>query len=156
MSPRQAPEEILVGERDFDSVFSYTAGTIRSRFLTEIRDNKRIVGTKCPHCNMVWVPARSTCVRCFESLNDFEEVSDTGEVVTFSVVHRSQPFYPTRPPFAYGVIKLEGADSSLVHLIGGIDPANIETGMKVKAVFRENRIGSILDIEYFEPLNGSR
>ena len=156
MSLRQAPEEILVAERDFDSIFSYTAGTIRSRFLTGIRDNKKIVGTRCTECNKVWVPARSTCVRCFASLSDFEEVSDIGEVVSFSVIYRSQPFYPARPPFAYGVIKLEGADSSLVHLIGGVEPANIETGMKVKAVFKEDRIGSILDIEYFEPVIGSR
>ena len=156
MSLKQSPEEILIGERDFDSIFSYTAGTIRSRFLTEIRDNKRIVGTKCSRCNMVWVPARSTCVRCFESLSDFEEVSDTGEVVSFSVVHRSQPFYPAKPPFVYGVIKLEGADSALVHLIRGMAPEDIKAGMKVKAVFKEERIGSILDIEYFEPLDGSK
>ena len=144
--------EVLLAERDFDSIFSYTAGAVRSRFLTELRDNQKIVGTRCHKCNMVWVPARSTCIRCFTALSDFEQVSDTGEIQSFCVVNRSQPFYPADPPFAYGIIQLEGADTHLVHMIGGINADQVKTGMKVKAVFKKERTGSILDIAYFKPV----
>jgi uncharacterized OB-fold protein len=144
-------EEILIAERNFDSIFSYTAGTIRSRFLTEIRDNKRIVGTKCPHCGKVWVPARSTCMKCFGSLKDFVAVSDRGTVTTYSVINCSQPFYPAKSPFVFGIIQLDGADTGLVHLLSEIDPEDVKIGMKVQAVFKEERIGSILDIKYFKP-----
>ena len=149
----KAEEEILIAERNFDSIFSYTAGTIRSRFLTEIRDHKKIVGTKCAHCGMVWVPARSTCVRCFGSLKDFVEVSHIGTVTTYSVINCSQPFYPAKSPFIFGIIQLGGADTALVHLLGEIDPEDVKIGMKVQAVFREERIGSILDIRYFKAVN---
>ena len=47
---KKVKEEILVGVRNFDSIFSYDAGAIRSRFLTEIRDNQKIVGIKCLDC----------------------------------------------------------------------------------------------------------
>lgn len=153
MSLRQAKEEILVAERDFDSIFSYTAGTIRSRFLTEIRDNKKIVGTKCPNCKMVWVPARSVCVKCFANLKEFVEVACTGKVTTYSVINNFQKFYPLKPPFILGIIQLDGADSGLVHFIGEVNPKDVKMGMKVQAVFKEERIGSILDIKYFKPLD---
>ncbi len=152
MSIKAAEEEILVAERNFDSIFSYTAGTVRSRFLTEIRDNKKIVGTKCPHCDTVWVPARSTCVKCFASLREFVEVGHTGTVTTHTLINTFREFYPLRPPFIFGIIQLDGADTGLVHLIGEVNPEKVKIGMRVKAVFKEERIGSILDIKYFKPI----
>ena len=147
-------EEILIAERHFDSIYNYDAGTIRSRFLTEIRDNKKIFGTRCPHCNRVYVPARSTCLQCFASLSDFAKVADTGTVTTYSIINSSQTYYPSEPPFIYGIIQLDGADTGLVHFIGGVDPQKVRVGMRVKAVFKEERIGSILDIRYFKPIGG--
>lgn len=145
-------EEILVSERNFDSIFSYTAGVTRSKFLTELRDNKKIVGTKCHSCNKVWVPARSICVKCFASLKEFVELRNVGIVETYSLIKISRDFYPTKPPFILCIIKLEGADTGLVHFINEIDPKDVKIGMRVEAVFKEERIGSILDIKYFKPL----
>lgn len=153
MSLRQAREEILHADRDFDSIFSYTAGTIRSRFLTEIRDNKKIVGTKCPDCNMVWAPARSICMKCFANLKEFVEVGNTGKVTTYSVINTFQKFYPLKPPFIIGIIQLDGADTGLVHFLGDVDPEDVRIGMRVQAVFSEERIGSILDIKHFKPVD---
>lgn len=144
-------EQILVSERDFDSIFSYTAGRTRSKFLTEIRDNKKIIGIKCPNCNLVWVPPRSTCIKCFANLKDFVEVGKTGTVKTYSIINIAQPFYPDKPPFTFGVIQLDGADNGLVHLLGEVDPGDLKIGLRVEAVFKEERIGSILDIKYFKP-----
>jgi hypothetical protein len=145
-------EEILVSERNFDSIVSYTAGVTRSQFLTELRDNKKIVGTKCHDCDMVWVPARSTCVKCFGSLREFVEVRNVGIVKTYSVINIFRDFYPIKPPFILGIIQLEGADTGLVHFINEIDPKDVKIGMRVETVFKEERIGSILDIKYFRPL----
>jgi uncharacterized OB-fold protein len=151
---KKAKEEILVGERDFDSIFSYDAGAIRSRFLTEIRDNQKIMGIRCPDCHRVYVPPRSVCLKCFANLSDFVEVAQTGTLTTYSIVYRSEPFYPVEPPFIYGIIQLDGADTGLVHLIGEVDPEKVRVGMRVKAVFKEERVGSILDIKYFRPNGG--
>ena len=154
MSLIKEKEEILVGERDFDSIYSYSAGIVGSRFLTELRDNKKIVGTKCPKCNTVQVPARSICVKCFANLKEFVEVGNAGKVTSYSVVNTSQKFYPMKPPFILGIIQLDGADSGLVHFIGDVDPKDLKIGMRVEAVFKEERVGSILDIRCFKAVQG--
>jgi len=151
---KKAKEEILIGERNFDSIFSYDAGTIRSRFLTEIRDNQKIMGMRCPHCNLVYVPPRSVCLKCFGNLSDFVEVGQAGKLTTYSIVYRSEPFYPVEPTFVYGIIQLDGADTGLVHFINEVDLQKVRIGMRVKAVFKEERVGSILDIKYFKPIGG--
>lgn len=149
---RKTEEEILIGQRNFDSIFSYTAGIVRSKFLTEIRDNKKIIGTKCPNCDIIWVPARSTCMKCFGSLKEFVEVGNVGIVTTYSVINEFQEYYPMKPPFVLGIIQLEGASTGLVHFIGEVNPNELKIGMKVNAVFNKKRIGSILDIKYFKPV----
>jgi len=58
-------------------------------------------------------------------------------------------------PLIYGLIRLDGADTNFVHLLGEIDPAAIEIGMRVEAVFKEERGGSILDIAYFKPIRST-
>lgn len=132
--------------------YLHYAGPIRSIFLRELRDNKKIVGTKCKVCNRVYLPARPTCYRCFAPMNDIVEVSNNGVLTTYTVVYQPEPSHPTEPPFIYGIIKLDGADTGIAHIVSGIKPENIEVGMKLEAVFREKRIGSILDIKYFKPI----
>ncbi len=151
MITRKQDEEILVSERNFDSIFSYTAGRTRSRFLSEMRDSRKILGIKCPDCKVIWVPPRSTCVRCFRNLSDFVEVAKTGTVMTYSIVNVDQPFYPEKAPFVFGIIQLDGADNGLVHLLGEVAPKDLKLGLRVEAVFKDKRTGSILDIKYFRP-----
>ena len=131
---------------------TYSAGAIGSRFLIELRDKKRIMGTRCPACNRVYVPARSICKDCFGQLDEWVEVSDRGTVLTYAVDHESKPIQPVEPPIIYGIIQLDGADTGFVHMLGEVDPEQLRVGMKVQAVFKEERVGNILDIKYFKPL----
>ena len=131
---------------------SYSAGAIGSRFLIELRDKKRIMGTRCPACNRVYVPARSICKDCFGQLDEWVEVSDRGTVLTYAVDHESKPIQPMATPIVYGIIQLDGADTGFVHMLGEVDPDQLRVGMKVQAVFKEERVGNILDIKYFKPL----
>ncbi len=131
---------------------SYSAGAVGSRFLIELRDKKRIMGTRCPACNRVYVPARSICKDCFGQLDEWVEVSDRGTVLTYAVDHESKPIQPMATPIVYGIIQLDGADTGFVHMLGEVDPDQLRVGMKVQAVFKEERVGNILDIKYFKPL----
>jgi uncharacterized OB-fold protein len=36
--------------------------------------------------------------------------------------------------------------------LGGVEAEQLQIGMRVQAVFKEERTGSILDIKYFRPL----
>jgi uncharacterized OB-fold protein len=66
---------------------------------------------------------------------------------------------PTEPPFIGALIRLDGTDVDFLHLMGGIDLDDFEqvrktvkNGMKVRAVWKDERQGHILDIRYFEPV----
>jgi uncharacterized OB-fold protein len=131
---------------------TYTAGAVGSRFLIELRDNRKIMGTKCPACDLVYVPARSVCKYCFAQLDQWVEVSDTGTLQTYTVAGQRNGVQPVDPPIIYGIIQLDGASTSLVHMLSEVDFEKLVIGMRVKAVFSEKRVGSILDIKYFKPL----
>lgn len=130
----------------------YTAGAVGTRVLTSLRDKKKILGMRCPACNRVYVPARSTCHQCFEPIMEWVEVSDKGTVQTYTVVHETNPCQPVETPLVYGIVQLDGADNGFVHLLGGVDIERLSIGMRVQAVFRKERTGSLLDIRYFKPL----
>mgnify|MGYP001068512744 CR=1 FL=1 len=132
--------------------YKYSVGTLASKFFIGLRDNKKIIGVKCSKCNLVIVPPRSICSRCFSKLDECVELDSRGTLLTYTVVHYTSPVQPLEPPFAYGVIQLDGADTGFTHILGEVDLENIKIGMRVEAVFNEKRQGNILDIKYFKPL----
>jgi uncharacterized OB-fold protein len=80
------------------------------------------------------------------------EVGDKGTTLTYTVVNQASSCQPVETPLIYGIIQLDGADNGFVHMLGGVEPEELSIGMRVQAVFRGERKGSILDIKYFKPL----
>ena len=145
-------KDVYIYEGQIHIPNTYTAGALGTRVLTRLRDKKRILGMRCPRCNRVHVPARSTCKDCFAQLDELVEVSDKGTLLTYTVVNERNPCQPVEAPLAYGVIQLDGADNGFVHMLGGVEPEQLRIGMRVQALFKEERTGSILDIQYFRSL----
>jgi len=145
-------EALVSSERPRAWRYSYAAGPVRSRFLLELKDKQRIMGTKCHSCNRIYVPAKPICIACLSELNEWVEVSNIGTVLTYTVVTRPELCHKLPTPFIYGIIQLDGADTSLTHFLSEVDEKDLKIGMRVKAVFQEEREGSILDIKHFKPL----
>jgi hypothetical protein len=154
--PEKKREYIVIGSGELEQPFRWSAGSYGSKFLTEIRDNKRFVGVKCPSCGKVYVPIRKVCGPCYAEMTELVPVSDEGSIVTFSVVSFGFVDPSTgqqKPvPYGYAAVHLDGADSYLLHFIDETDPAKVKPGDRVKAVFEEDakRSGTMLDIRYFE------
>jgi hypothetical protein len=85
-------------------------------------------------------------------MDQWVEVSNEGILMSYTMVYQSEPSYPIKTPFAYGIIKLDGADTGFAHIIGEVNPKDLKIGIRVKAVFKDKRVGSILDISYFKPV----
>ncbi len=132
--------------------YAWQAGETASRFLLALKNEKKFLGKKCSKCTKVLVPPRKNCPYCFVETGDWQEVSDEGVVETFATVRRDTGILPVKPPFTYAVIKLDGADTGLVHLLGEVEPDAVRAGMRVKAVFAEERAGKMLDVKYFKPV----
>ena len=136
--------------------YKNTYGLTASKFFTELRDHAQLLGTTCPKCNLVYLPPKSICPRCFDSLEEWVKVSDKGTLLTYTLVDYScDPSYqPINPPYACGIIQLDGASTGLVHLLGEVEFNQIKIGMRLQAIFKpaNERQGDILDISYFKPL----
>lgn len=144
--------ERMVLQGKLDLPFSYAAGKTASRFFVELRDRQRIMGKRCPLCQRVIVPPQLFCKECFVETDEWVEVGPEGTLVTFTVVYHRENHHPKEAPLAYGIIKLDGADTSIVHFLGETEVTKLEHGMRVRAIFSEERKGHILDIECFRPV----
>ena len=146
----QETQALISDERPRIWRYTYPAGPVRSRFLLELRDNRRIMGTRCPACNRVYVPAKPNCITCLRRLDEWVEVGDKGTVLSYTAAAKPGP--SRQEPSIYGIIRLDGADTAMTHFLAEVDPGDLKTGMRVEAVFEEVREGSILDIKYFRPM----
>ncbi len=150
-------EEPLTIDGRWDIPYRHTAGQAASRFFRELKDNKRIMGVRCGSCQRVLVPPRTFCERCFVPIDEWVEVQDRGTLATYTIVYARFATLPP-PPYCIALIKLDGADTALMHYVGGLDLQDLETakkalsvGMPVQAVWRDEREGKISDIQYFKP-----
>lgn len=135
--------------------YSYSAGPVRSKFLLYLRDQQKIMGTKCPSCGRVYVPARSTCLECFQNMSEWVEVGDEGILTAYTIVNTKSPALGADSVFGFCIVKLDGADTGLTHRLGKGDPEKLCIGMRMKAVFNEELKADIRDIKYFKPLQSS-
>lgn len=133
--------------------FSYSAGRVASRFFVELRDHRRIMGTRCPACRRVLVPARSFCAECFIETGEWLEVGPEGALVTWTTVYLPFPHLPAAPPCTVGLIRLDGADTNFLHLIHG-DEWALRVGVRLRPIWRETRSGGLLDLTHFVPVEG--
>lgn len=131
--------------------YEWSAGVAGSRFFQELRDNKRIMGTRCPKCGRVLVPPRIFCEECFVDTEEWVEVSSQGELLTFGESYLGTDGSKLQEPWILGIIRLDGADGGLIHYIGEVKPEELKIGIRMEAVFNEKRNGNILDIKYFKP-----
>lgn len=135
--------------------YQYFAGTTGSRFLVDIRDEKKIKGLKCNTCNKVFIPPRSNCEVCFEDISEnWVELKNTGTVTGFTIIRYEEPHQPVKPPYVLAQIKLEGSDTPITHIVKGVALSKVEIGMKVKAVFAKKSTSTIMDIDHFKPERG--
>jgi uncharacterized protein len=151
-SGRQTPDAFVVNGT-FALPYNYFAGRVGSRWLVALRDEQKIYGVRHPKTGKVYVPPRQVDERDFTDLTaDWVEVGPEGEVTGFTVVRYPEPYQPLPVPFGLALIRLDGADTSLAHIVREQDLGRLKVGGRVRAKFAEKRTASILDIGWFEPV----
>lgn len=131
--------------------FDYTrsTGPVIGRFLSGLRDGV-VVGGRTSAGEVVVPPLEFDPVT-HEATTDFVEVSPVGTVTSWTWVPEPVKAQPFDRPFAFALVTLDGADSPLLHALDVASPDEIETGMRVRVRWAEERVGSINDIACFEP-----
>ncbi len=160
-SNERRPVELLSLSSVVDVPYGYDSGYYVGRYLTELKENARILGVRCPSCGKVYVPPRVTCGPCFTKTTEFVHVSDKGTIRAFTVT--TVPFTnpntgePKKLPFTAAYIQLDGSDSNILHCVNETDQTKLRTGMRVQAVFSGERTGDhFTDIIHFRIIEDQR
>nr|WP_050949727.1 Zn-ribbon domain-containing OB-fold protein [Gordonia effusa] len=131
--------------------FDYTRslGPVLSQFALGLRDG-RIVGSKNSD-GTVSVPPVEFDPTTGAQTSELVDVATVGTVTTWSWQTTPAPAQPLNKPFAWALIKLDGADTAMLHVVDVDSPDDIHTGLRVHAVFAGARTGRIDDIACFVP-----
>lgn len=145
----KAPQ-VWLGEMPVTS--RHTFGLAGERFFRTIKEEGRILGTRCGRCERTYVPATIFCERCLGALDEWVDVGTIGEVFTYTLLYDEVDGTHRQTPEIVAFVRL--GDGGLVHRLGGVEPEAVSIGMPVQAVFKPaaEREGSILDIVCFQPV----
>jgi hypothetical protein len=134
---------------DFTLEYPYTrtTGPIMGPFLTGLRDG-RILGSRvgdrviCPPVE--YDPSDGSTV----GPDSLVEVGPAGTVEGWTWVAEPTSKHPLDRPFAFAQIKLDGADTTMLHAVdaGSIDA--MSTAMRVVVRFNDVRLGSVTDVHF--------
>lgn len=134
----------------------YTAGIGGEKFLVELRDNGRIVGGKCRKCKVIYLPPQAYCPKCFSPIDEYVDLGIEGYIKSYTIVRVDMREERLKEPLIIGLVGFRGVLGGLIHFIKGVKPEELRVGQTVEAVLKpkEERVGSIFDIEYFKVKRG--
>ena len=134
----------MIREEGIHIPFHFAAGTAGSRFLVVLRDEQRILGSRCPSCERVLCPVRAFCPDCGSNDMSEVEVGPEGALVSWTDVPGAG---------AFALVALDGADTGLLHKLIG-EASGLRVGARMRVRFAADRTGNISDLEGFEPIQG--
>ncbi len=133
--------------------FPYTRslGGVLGAFMTGLRAG-RVLGARIADGRVVVPPVEFDPVThaAISADSDLVEVGTQGVVETWTWVTEPVAAQPFDRPFAWALVKLDGADTPMLHAVDAPGPGAMSTGMRVQIVWRQEREGSITDIAHFE------
>jgi uncharacterized OB-fold protein len=129
--------------------FDYTrsVGSVLSRFFTELR-GRHVVGVRGSD-GRVHVPPAEFDPVTYEPLTEIVPVSSVGTVVSWTWQPEPLEGQPLDRPFAWALVKLDGADTPLLHAVDAGSSDAVSTGARVHVHWVDEPVGAITDIAYF-------
>jgi len=141
--------EILSAPLVLEYPFSRTVGPVQSAFLTGLREGL-VLGVRAGDGRVLCPPVEYDPVTSAE-LTELVELGETGAVTAWSWEPAPRPQQPLDRPFAWALVRIDGADTALLHAVDAGSPESMATGMQVRIRWAGERVGSITDIACFEP-----
>jgi uncharacterized OB-fold protein len=147
------PNVSFSAPHSIEYAYRRSVGPILSRFFTGLRD-RHIYGTRTAD-GRVLVPAAEYDPDTGDAVDEIVEVGPAGVVTSWSWISSPLTEHPLDHPFAFALIRLDGATTSMLHAVDTGDEASMRTGMRVTPRWRAETQGEILDIQCFEPEDDS-
>jgi len=149
-------EETVIYRADhvLEYPFVRSVGPTVGAFLTGLRDGK-ILGTT-GNGGKVIVPPTEYDPETGEETSGVVEVGPEGTVTSWSWAGHPRAKQPLETPFAWVLVRFDGADTSFLHVLPAASPAEVSTGMRVRPEFAPEgeRVGHVKDIRHFVAVGG--
>ena len=128
--------------------YTRTPGPVIGPFLTGLRDG-RLLGIRSNDGRVLappleWDPNTGAAL----DPDALVEIGPSGVVETWAWVNHPTAKHPLDQPFAFALIRLDGADTALVHVVDAGSIEAMRTGMRVTARFKDERIGNVNDLVF--------
>ncbi len=140
---------------DYPGGYTRSVGPVIGRFLTGLRDG-RIEAVKLADGRVLVPPTEydpTTSAEVAAEGSHWIEVGPRGTVQTFTWVAEPRAGKHTlTKPFAFALIRPDGADTALLHMVDVSSADAMRVGLRVAPRWRAERTGHITDIEAWVPL----
>jgi uncharacterized OB-fold protein len=142
---------VTSGESTYTLELPYrrSVGPVVGAFLTALRE-ARVVGSRTASGRVI-VPALEYDPDTGDAVDEIVDVGTAGVVTSWAWVDEPLRKHPLDRPFAWVMVQLDGADTSMVHALDAADADAVSTGMRVQVRWADEREGHISDIACFEP-----
>lgn len=143
----QATTEVLRAPLVIEYPFVRTTGPVVGAFLTGLRE-RTLVGITGADGRVIVPPVEYDPVTA-EDLTELVVVGPDGVVTACAWVAEPRAEHPLEKPFAWALIRPDGADTALVHAVVADGPDEVTVGTRVTPVWQDETKGEITDIAYF-------
>ena len=137
----------LVSPFVLEYAYKRTLGPVLTRFFTALRDGK-LQGVATAD-GRVLLPPTQYDPQTGADVGDPVDVGPEGTVATWTWVDDPSPRDPLDTPFAWALIRVDGADTDLLHVVDAPRDA-LKSGARVRLRWRDERVGTMRDIEAWE------
>ncbi|MEX0769081.1 MAG: OB-fold domain-containing protein [Microthrixaceae bacterium] len=143
-------EDVLRAPLVLEYPFKRNTGPVIGAFLTALRE-ARFIGIQDENGKVICPPVEYDPASG-APLTKLVPVESEGTVLFWSWNQSVRDAQPIDHPFAWAMVQLDGADTPIMHAVDA-PHESMATGMRVRAKFAEERIGSMDDLICFEPVN---
>jgi uncharacterized protein len=146
-------DDVLSAPLVLEYPFTRTTGPVIGAFLTGLREGT-VLGIRRADGTVLCPPLEYDPVTA-EPLTELVAVGTAGVVETWAWNGPPRSQQPFERPFAWALVRLDGADTTMLHGVVVDGPEAMATGMRVQLRWRDERIGHIADIACFVPEGAS-
>ena len=120
-----------MGFENFGTV-SFTTEAKTAEFINYLEQGK-VMTTRCKKCGTAYFPPKMDCPSCLDSDVEWFEITATGKLVTYTIVHYGPSGFEDEAPYTLAIADFDG-----LRIFGRISKSvaenDIAPGMAIKVV----------------------
>lgn len=144
-----ATEQRLEAEFELGFTYSRSLGPVIGTCFAAFAQ-KRFLGMRRSDGSVLFPPLEYDPDTA-EALSEWVELGSSGVVEGFCWVKQPREKHGELAPFAWALIKLDGADTPFLHKLRVGEEQSVHVGLRVKPVWIAEPLGDITDIAAFVP-----